>query len=36
MDFLKRKVNQLVAENHSLKQESAVLRGKLDQIKKIA
>lgn len=36
VDFLKKKVNQLVAENNGLKQEVAVLRGKLDQIKKIA
>lgn len=36
VDFLKKKVNQLVGENASLKQELAILRGKLDQIKKIA
>lgn len=36
IDFLKKKVNTLVAENTSLKQEVAVLRGKLEQIKKIA
>lgn len=36
VDFLKKKVNQLVAENTALKQETAVLRGKLEQIKKIA
>lgn len=36
IDFLKKKVNQLVGENATLKQELSVLRGKLDQIKKIA
>lgn len=36
VEFLKKKVNQLVSENGSLRQELAVLRGKLDQIKKIA
>lgn len=36
VEFLKKKVNQLVGENAALKQELAVLRGKLDQIKKIA
>lgn len=35
-EHLKKKVNQLVAENTSLKHEVAVLRGKLEQIKKIA
>lgn len=36
VDFLKKKVNQLVAENTSLKSEVASLRHKLDQIRKIA
>lgn len=36
IEFLKRKVNQLASENTALKQELAVARGKLDQIKKIA
>lgn len=36
IEFLKKKVHQLVAENASLKQEIAVMRGKLDQIRKIA
>lgn len=36
VEFFKKKINQLVADNSSLKQEIAVLRGKLDQIKKIA
>lgn len=36
LDFLKRKVNTLVQENSHLKQELAVLRNKLEQIKKIA
>lgn len=36
LEFLKRKVNTLVQENSHLKQELAVLRNKLEQIKKIA
>lgn len=36
VEFLKRKVNQLVAENTALKQEVALSRNKLDQIRKIA
>lgn len=36
VEFLKRKVNQLTAENGQLKHEVSVLRGKLDQIKRIA
>jgi hypothetical protein len=36
VDFLKKKVNQLVQENNALKHELNVARGKLDQIKKIA
>lgn len=36
VEFLKKRVNQLSHENTALKQEVAVLRGKLDQIKKIA
>ena len=36
LDFLKKKINQLTLENGSLKHEIAVLRGKLDQIRKIA
>lgn len=36
LEFLKRKVNTLVQENSHLKQEVAVLRNKLEQIKKIA
>lgn len=36
VDFLKKKVNQLVQENNALKHELNIARGKLDQIKKIA
>lgn len=36
VDFLKRKVNNLTSENQTLKQELSVLRGKLDQIRRIA
>ncbi|MBX2988824.1 MAG: hypothetical protein KF802_13115 [Bdellovibrionaceae bacterium] len=36
VEFLKKKVNTLVSENNSLKQELSVVRGKLDQIRKIA
>lgn len=36
VEFLKRKVNQLVSENTALKQEVAMFRNKLDQIRKIA
>lgn len=36
LEFLKRKVNTLVQENGQLKQELAVIRNKLEQIKKIA
>lgn len=36
LDFLKRKVNQLVSEVNALKQENSVLKDKLAQIKKIA
>ncbi len=35
-DFLKRKVNQLTHDMATIRSENAVLRGKLDQIKKIA
>ena len=35
-EFLKRKVNQLVAEVNTLKNENSVLKDKLSQIKKIA
>lgn len=36
VDFLKRKLNQLVAEVNALKHENSVLKDKLTQIKKIA
>jgi len=36
VEFLKKKVNQVIAENGALKQEISALRGKLDQIKRIA
>lgn len=36
LDFLKRKVNSVIQENTHLKQELALLRNKLEQIKKIA
>ena len=36
LDFLKKKVNVLASENTQLKQELAILRNKLEQIKKIA
>lgn len=36
VDFLKKKVNQLVNENNTLKHELSVARNKLEQIKKIA
>lgn len=36
VDFLKRKVNNLTAENQALKHELSLLRGKLDQIRRIA
>lgn len=36
IDFLKRKVNQLVAEVNTLKNENSVLKDKLSQIKRIA
>lgn len=36
IDFLKRKVNQLVSEINVLKNENSVLKDKLSQIKKIA
>lgn len=36
VEFLKKKVNQLVNENNMLKHEMSVLRNKLDQIRKIA
>lgn len=36
VEFLKKRVNQLVAENNMIKHELSVVRGKLDQIKKIA
>jgi hypothetical protein len=36
IEFLKKKVNQLVNENNILKHEISVFRNKLDQIKKIA
>lgn len=36
VDFLKRKVNNLTSENQTLKQELSVLRGKLEQIRRIA
>ena len=35
-EFLKKKVAQLTSENSALKHEVAVLKGKLDQIRKIA
>lgn len=36
IDFLRKKVNQLVNENNLLKHELSVLRNKIEQIKKIA
>lgn len=36
VEFLKRRVNQLVQENNTLKHDLHVMRGKLDQIRKIA
>ena len=36
IEFLKKKVNQLVNENNMLKHDMSVLRNKLDQIRKIA
>lgn len=36
LEFFKKKINQLMNENASLKQEVSVLRSKLDQIRKIA
>jgi hypothetical protein len=36
VDFLKKKVNQLVQENNTLKHDLNLVRSKLDQIKKIA
>lgn len=36
IDFLKKKVNQLIAENNSLKHDLNIFRNKLEQIKKIA
>lgn len=36
IEFLRKKVNQLVNENNLLKHELSVLRNKIDQIKKIA
>jgi hypothetical protein len=36
IEFLKKKVNQLVNENNMLKHELSVVRNKLDQIRKIA
>ena len=36
IEFLKKKVNQLVNENNMLKHELSVFRNKLDQIRKIA
>lgn len=36
IDFLRKKVNQLVNENNLLKHELSVLKNKIDQIKKIA
>ncbi len=36
IDFLKKKVNQLISENNSLKHDLSIFRNKLEQIKKIA